>query len=256
MAGTHHAYVGPAGDGHVVCAGRLGSFTGCVALLGMAEAGFFPGILYYLTQWFPRPAHDDQPLLHFAAVERRFFMGAVAVRCSICKACLVCGWQWLLFWSRDCPRPSQRVFLEISPETPRDAHQLNDAGARLIEGQLAAEGSVVPSSHATMPARRLRTRGLQLFGLTNLLMLGVNYAYTFPLPAMVQNLTHLNVTLVGYIIRMGLLGAVGMRFNAWFSDRTGRSYLHIALCLRFWRLGAWLRWRLLPIRGLRCRARW
>ena len=41
-------------------------------LLGMAEAGFFPGVIYYLTLWFPADARPrSEPLLYCAAAELR-----------------------------------------------------------------------------------------------------------------------------------------------------------------------------------------
>jgi MFS transporter, ACS family, tartrate transporter len=207
-------------------------FYGMRFLLGMAEAGFFPGILYYLTQWFPanlraRTISRFYISLPLSAV----FMGAIAGALLNLQGVLgLRGWQWLFLIEGLPAVLLSAVFWRFLPETPRSAHWLNDAERGWIEGQLAAEGAATPGSHATDAGAALGDPRVWLFGLTNLLMLGVNYAYTFPLPAMVQNLTHLNVTLVGYIISgMGLLGAVGMLFNASFSDRTGRSYLHIVV---------------------------
>ena len=69
-----------------------------------------------------------------------------------------------------------------------------------------------------------------LFGLTNLLMLGVNYAYTLYLPSLVKSLTSLNDSVVGFLISaMGLLGAFGMIVNATLSDRGGKAYRHMIL---------------------------
>jgi MFS transporter, ACS family, tartrate transporter len=199
-------------------------------LLGMAEAGFFPGILYYLTQWFPaniraRTISRFYVSLPLSAV----FMGAVAgALLNLQGKFGLRGWQWLLLVEGFPAVLLSLVFLKCLPETPKEAHWLSEPERRWIETQLAAEGSTVPGSHATDVGAALGDIRVWLFGFTNLLMLGVNYAYTFPMPAIVQNLTRLDVTRVGYIVSgMGLLGAAGMIFNAWLSDRTGKAYLHI-----------------------------
>jgi ACS family tartrate transporter-like MFS transporter len=204
-------------------------------LLGMAEAGFFPGVLYYLTQWFPanlraRTISRFYVSLPLSAV----FMGAVAGALLNLNGRLgLRGWQWLFLVEGLPAVLLSAVFLKFLPDTPSHARWLTQPERDWIETQLAAEGKDVPggqatSSHATGVAAALKDPRVWLFGLTNLLMLGVNYAYSFSLPAIVQNLTGFNVSMVGYIISgMGLLGAFGMLFNAWLSDRSGKAFRHM-----------------------------
>ncbi len=204
-------------------------------LLGMAEAGFFPGVLFYLTEWFPanlraRTISRFYVSLPLSAV----FMGAVAgALLNLDGTFGLHGWQWLFLVEGMPAVILSVVFLTCLPDSPVKAKWLTEPERAWIAAQLAAEGLDTPggqpsSSHRTGVASALTDLRVWLFGLTNLLMLGVNYAYTFSLPAIVQNLTHLNVTLVGYIISgMGLLGAFGMIYNAWLSDRNGKPYLHM-----------------------------
>jgi MFS transporter, ACS family, tartrate transporter len=210
-------------------------------LLGMAEAGFFPGILYYLTQWFPthiraRTISRFYVSLPLSAV----FMGAVAgALLNLQGKFGLRGWQWLFLVEGLPAVLLSVVFLKYLPETPRQARWLTENERNWIESQLAAEYSVrvtdlpggqATSSHATGIAAALKDLRVWLFGLTNLLMLGVLYAYTFSLPTIVQNLTSLNDSIVGYITSgMGLFGAFGMIFNASLSDRSGKAYRHMIL---------------------------
>jgi len=199
-------------------------------LLGMAEAGFFPGVLYYLTLWFPsniraRTISRFYVSLPLSAV----FMGAVAgALLNLQGKFGLRGWQWL-FLVEGLPAVFlSGFFWKYLPETPTDARWLTADEREWIATQLASEGQDVPGGHATGVGSALKDARVWLFGLTNLLMLGVNYAYSFSLPSIVQNLTSFNVSLVGYIISgMGLLGAFGMILNAWLSDRTGKSYRHM-----------------------------
>jgi ACS family tartrate transporter-like MFS transporter len=201
-------------------------------LLGMAEAGFFPGILYYLTQWFPahiraRTISRFYVSLPLSAV----FMGAVAGALLNLQGTLgLRGWQWLFLVEGLPAVLLSFVFLKWLPETPKQARWLTENERNWIESQLATEGTSIPGSHTTGVASALKDLRVWLFGLTNLLMLGVLYAYTFSLPTIVQNLTSLSDSIVGYIISgMGLLGAFGMIFNATLSDRSGKAYRHMIL---------------------------
>jgi ACS family tartrate transporter-like MFS transporter len=138
------------------------------------------------------------------------------------------GWQWLFLVEGLPAVILSLVFLKFLPNTPKEARWLSDPERDWIEAQLASEGRNSPGSHATGVGAAIGNIRVWLFGLTNLLMLGVNYGYTFSLPAIVKNVTAFNNSQVGYIISgMGVLGAAGMIFNAWFSDRTGKSYLHM-----------------------------
>ena len=204
-------------------------------LLGMAEAGFFPGVLFYLTQWFPanlraRTISRFYVSLPLSAV----FMGAVAGALLHLNGTLgLRGWQWLFLVEGLPAVLLSAVFLKALPNGPGEARWLTEPERAWIATQLAAEGADVPgaqpnASHATGVKAALSDVRVWLFGLANLLMLGVNYAYSFSLPSIVKNLTALDVTVVGYIISgMGLLGAFGMIFNAWLSDRNGKPYRHM-----------------------------
>ena len=201
-------------------------------LLGMAEAGFFPGVLYYLTQWFPanlraRAISRFYVSLPLSAV----FMGAVAGALLNLQGKLgLRGWQWLFLVEGIPALLLSVVFLKCLPDTPKDARWLSEPERIWIEAQLTSEQTAVPGGHASGVGSALASIRVWLFGLTNLLMLGVNYGYTFTLPAIIQNLTSLDNERVGYIVSgMGLLGAAGMIFNAWLSDRTGKAYLHMLI---------------------------
>jgi ACS family tartrate transporter-like MFS transporter len=201
-------------------------------LLGMAEAGFFPGVLYYLTQWFPtniraRAISRFYVSLPLSAV----LMGAVAGALLNLQGKLgLRGWQWLFLVEGLPAVLLSAVFLRCLPNNPAEAAWLTQSERNWIEASLAAEGPDIPGGHASSLGSALKDLRVWLFGLANLLLLGVLYAYSFSLPSIVKNLTSFDVAVVGYIISgMGLLGAFGMIFNAWLSDRSGKSYRHMII---------------------------
>jgi ACS family tartrate transporter-like MFS transporter len=158
-------------------------------------------------------------------------MGAVAGALLNMRGRLgLLGWQWLFLIEGLPAILVSLVFLKALPDTPEDAPWLSRPEKDWIESQLASENISSSGVHATDVGSALGDIRVWLFGLANLLMLGVNYAYTLPLPSIIQDLTSFNPTLVGYIISgMGVCGAIGMVFNAWLSDRTGRTYEHMAV---------------------------
>jgi len=205
-------------------------FYGMRFLLGMAEAGFFPGVLYYLTLWFPARMRARIISRFYVALPlSAVFMGAIAGALFRLDGSFgLRGWQWLFLVEGMPPIVLSVVFWRLLPDRPADARWLSQSERNWIAGTLAAEDAAAPRGHAAGVGSALREVRVWLFGLTNLLMLGVNYASTFVLPDMVRSLTGLRVSVVGYIISgMGLLGAVGMIVNAWLSDRSGRSYRHM-----------------------------
>jgi MFS transporter, ACS family, tartrate transporter len=199
-------------------------------LLGMAEAGFFPGILYYLTQWFPSTLRARAISRFYVSLPlSAVFMGAVAgALLNLRGTWGLLGWQWLFLVEGMPAIVLSAVFFKLLPDGPRDAPWLDENEKSWIEAQLASEHTDAGGGHAADVGAALGDIRVWLFGLTNLLMLGVNYAYTLPLPSIVQDLTSLNATLVGYIISgMGICGAIGMVVNAWWSDRTGKPFTHM-----------------------------
>ena len=205
-------------------------FYGMRFLLGMAEAGFFPGVLFYLCQWFPAHMRARTISRFYVSLPlSSVVMGGVAGAILGLDGSLgLRGWQWLFVIEGLPAVLLSVVFLKWLPDGPKSAGWLTAAERAWIETQLAAEGPDTPGGHVTGIGGALKDSRVWLFGLVNLLMLGTSYGYGFYAPALVQNLTHLDVGKAGYIIAgFGLLGAVGMLLNAWLSDRTGRRYLHI-----------------------------
>jgi len=199
-------------------------------LLGMAEAGFFPGVLFYLMQWFP-------PEMRARAVSRFYVslplsstvMGSIAGALLNLQGRLgLAGWQWLFLVEGLPALVLSAVFFLCLADSPGDATWLSvDERAWLID-RIRVDTESGGHTHDVIRALR-DPRVLQL-GLVFLCMLGASYAYTFSAPAILQKLTGFSTTRVGYLIAvMGLLGAVAMIVNARHSDRSGERYWHIIL---------------------------
>ena len=120
-------------------------------LLGAAEAGFFPGIILYLSFWFPAR--------HRAGVTA-FFMAAVpisiAIGSPISGALLTMdgllglkGWQWMFIIEAAPAVILAGVVLKYLTDKPEDATWLADDEREWLVGEMAKEKADVTESHGT-----------------------------------------------------------------------------------------------------------
>jgi ACS family tartrate transporter-like MFS transporter len=203
-------------------------------LLGAAEAGFFPGVIFYLMRWFP-PDQRGRAISRFyvAYPLSSVFMGGVAGALLGLQGRLgLSGWQWLFLVEGLPALVMSIVFLTRLPETPASAAWLSSDDkvwlARRIAPTKAAGAD--PSGHGLRQA--LANPMVIAMGLVNLLYLGAGYAFTLSAPALLDGATHLGATRVGYVVAVGgLLGALAMMGVAWSSDRTGERHFHLAVPL-------------------------
>jgi ACS family tartrate transporter-like MFS transporter len=199
-------------------------------LLGFAEAGFFPGVVFYLMQWFP-------PQMRARAISRFYvslplssaFMGAIAgALLNLQGRFGLAGWQWL-FLVEGLPAIALSVaFLVLLPDGPADARWLTEDERAWVIDQI--EMDACSGGHRYNVGRALLDPRVLQIGLIFLCMLGVAYAYTFSAPAILLSLTGFSITKVGFLISgIALLSAAAMILNALHSDRSGERYWHIAL---------------------------
>lgn len=199
-------------------------------LLGMAEAGFFPGVYFYLMQWFPPEMR--------ARVITRFYISlplSSAVMGAIAGALLnlngrlgLAGWQWL-FLVEGLPAVLLGVgFFFWLPDTPADAAWLTSEERRWLTHQIDADAA--RGGHSDDVGRALLDRRVWLIALVFFCMLTCMYAYIFSAPIILVSLTGLSITRVGFLISViSVVSAVAMLLNGHRSDRTGERYWHTAI---------------------------
>jgi len=199
-------------------------------LLGMAEAGFFPGVVFYLMQWFP-------PEMRARAVSRFYIslplssvvMGALAGALLNLNGQLgLAGWQWL-FLVEGLPAVLLSVaFWVLLPDGPTDAKWLTGDERAWVLEQIRVDAC--SGGHTHNVGRALLDPRVFQLGLTSLFMLGSSYAYIFSAPAILIRLTGWNATNVGFLISaMSVLAAAGMLLNAMHADRKRERYWHAAV---------------------------
>jgi MFS transporter, ACS family, tartrate transporter len=198
-------------------------------LLGMAEAGFFPGVIFYLSQWFPMH-------MRARAISRFYIsfpissvlMGAIAgFLLDLQGKAGMAGWQWLFLIEGLPAVVLSMLFLFFLPAGPAAAKWLTEEERAWILHHNNQPGAV---DHSMRLGRAMLDVRVWQISLVFLCMLGSSYAYTFSAPAILQSITHLGNRDVGFLVAvMGLLGAPAMILNAMHSDRTKERYLHVVI---------------------------
>ena len=200
-------------------------------LLGVAEAGFFPGVIYYLGCWFP---------MHYRArILGAFFValpisGVIGAPLSTWLLGLdgfgLVGWQWMFILEGLPAVVLGFVVLSYMTDQPADAAWLQPGERAWLEAELARErGRVEKTNHLTLLQSltdiRVIAFGLVYFGL----IIGL-YAVNFWLPQMVKALGSLTNLQVGLVI-MILCASSGAAMVLWglHSDRTGERRWHVVL---------------------------
>lgn len=200
-------------------------------LLGMAEAGFFPGVMYYLTLWFPREARARSVSSFYVALPLSgTVMGSLAGwLLSLRGTWGLAGWQWL-FLVEGVPAVLLGVVLFfILPDRPEEARWLTEGERGWLVERLAGRDDAHKDSHGIGSV--LRDRRVWRLGLFELVTLTVLYAYSFTAPLMLRQATRLTISEIGWVVAgLGLMGGAAMLGVGWLADRGGHGGMWIAVC--------------------------
>lgn len=198
-------------------------------LLGIAEAGFFPGVLYYLTLWFPASMRARAVSRFYIALPlSSTVMGALAGWLMGLNGRFgLAGWQWLFLMEGLPAALFSLVILRALPDGPAKARWLTDAEKAWLMRQLAADESHAHIGHEAGVLPALKSPKVWMIGMFFFCVLSTSYAYGFSAPAIYQEATGWTVAEVGiFIAALGVAGAAAMLLNGAHSDRSGERRLH------------------------------
>lgn len=204
-------------------------------LLGVAEAGFLPGVLYYLTCWFPNQTRARAvSLFYIAPPLSSVLSGTLAGWLLGLNGRLgLAGWQWLFLIEGLPSAAFSFVFLAALPERPRDASWLTEDERVWLEDRLRVDALGAHLGQQARAVEALLSPKVWMIGSFFFCAQLAMNAYTFSAPAIFQDATRWSVTKVGFLIAgLGLAGAAAMLVNGIHSDRSGDRTIHsIVPCL-------------------------
>lgn len=210
-----------------------GSFYILRFLLGVFEAGFFPGMVLYFTYWYPAQRRARAiSLLQFAVTIAAILAGPIsgAILQFTHGFLGVDGWQWL-FLIEGVPAIVIGILMFfVLPDRPTNAPWLSAQDRQHLTEAIAADkGTVQGGRHASF-AESLRDYRVWLLGLVYFLGLGAAYAVLFWLPTVVHSWGVKSLFMVGvYVAIPFAVGGLGMLWLGWHSDRKRERRWHFAV---------------------------
>lgn len=204
-------------------------------LLGVFEAGFFPGIILYMTYWYPSNRRAKMIAIFMCATT---LAGVVAGPLSggIMKYMNgmggLFGWQWL-FLVQGLPASILGVvayfYLQDGPD---DAKWLSNTEKQLIRHNLAHDNAGGVSAGHGSAKQMLRDPKVWLLSLVYFLLLGATYTMVFWMPTLIKSWGISDLFMIGiYGAIPNAIGVVGMILLGRSSDKRNERRWHFMACV-------------------------
>jgi MFS family permease len=177
-------------------------------LLGAAEAGFFPGIILFLTWWFPERRRTPALALFFTAVPVAYVFGGPVSGglLELDSFAGLDGWQWLFLIEALPAIALGIVTLRFLDERPEDAAWLEPEEREFLVEEVQREHELRERLGPERVRDALGNRRVWGFGLVNFVLLAAGFGLTFFVPDLVQERT-------GYTdFEVGVLAAIPFGF--------------------------------------------
>lgn len=203
----------------------------CRFLLGVAEAGFFPGIILYLTYWYPKERLAHMTALFMTAIPvsaiiggplsgwiLRFFHGSGGMS----------GWQWL-FLLEGVPSIIMGVItLFYLDDSIASSKWLRRDEKKLLEDRLRAD-KAGKTRHSLADA--LLEWRVWVYGFIYFCYVAGIYAFSFWLPLMIKGTGIKNSFTIGLLVAIpNVVALIGMVVAGRSSDRTLERRWHLLVC--------------------------
>jgi D-galactonate transporter len=202
-------------------------------ILGISEAGLFPGVILYLTYWFPAEYRARIIAAFMVAIPVSLAIGS-PISTAILEMNGIAGfkgWQWLFLIEGAPTLLLAVIVLMVVPDRPRDARWLADDQKRWLEQTLDKERKAVEAKHGLSLWRTFidpRVLALSFIYFANLT---TNLGLAFFLPQIIKEMGFSTfqsglVTSIPYVV-----GAIGALAWGYFSDRYNERRISLFVAL-------------------------
>jgi ACS family tartrate transporter-like MFS transporter len=209
------------------------SFYALRVALGLAEAGFFPGAVLYLTYWFPQRERGRIGALFMAAGPVALIIGPYLSTALLRLDGLagLRGWQWLFIGEGLPAVVLGIVAVRVLTDRPADAGWLSPEERAALAVQMAAEqGSRGGDRHVALLGS-MKSGRVWLLCLVYFLNTTVSYGLFLWLPKILESASGWHdmrlaaISACPFVIALGTMVLVGRH-----SDRSGERKWHLAWC--------------------------
>lgn len=222
-------------------------------LLGVAEAGFFPGVLVYMTHWFPSKDRARAMSYFLIASPIAMMIGPNISRLFIDIGRTVTengatithpellgmkGWQWIyVFWGIPAVIVGIAV-LYLLPDKPRDANWLTQSEREALENELASDRAKIGKAHHHSLFAGLANPRVWLLSIIYFGIVTANYGIEFFLPSILKDWYKLETSLIAWLVIIpSILVIIGQLGIGWSSDHYQERRWHSVLPVVFGSLG-------------------
>jgi len=213
------------------------SFLALRFLLGVAEAGFFPAVILYLTLWFPARYRARIISTFMLSIPISLAVGAPVstMLLELDGALGLKGWQWLYIIEGIPGILLVGVVLKYLPDSPAQARWLDDAQRAWLASELANDLKVNPPALDGQQSlwKVLRSPAILVLCAMYFCVAATNLGLSMFLPQIVK-LQGYSGMAIGFVSAIPyVVGCIGMVVIGWLSDRYNRRRTFLIIALLF-----------------------
>jgi ACS family tartrate transporter-like MFS transporter len=201
-------------------------------LLGVAEAGFLPGIIYYLSNWYPAAARARAVSWFMSAIPLTIVVGGplAGFLLEMHGFLGLTGWQWLFLLEGAPAVILGIVVLFYLTDRPEQARWLSPEEREWLAARIGVEQSQATARHRVGLRQTFSHPTVWSLALIMFACQSGSYGLTLWIPQILKSLSGLSDLKVGMISAIPYAAAaIGMVVIGMHSDRTGERFLHIAV---------------------------
>ena len=202
-------------------------------LLGAAEAGFFPGIIVYLSHWFRHEDRGKAVAMFMAAIPIANILGSPVSGWILGANWFgLSGWRWVFILEAVPALIFGVITIFYLTDWPREARWLPEDERQWIEGELEREKQAAKAARSHNALAAFKHPEVILLTLVYFFAVSCVYGFNFWMPTIIDRLSGYSkfvVTLISAIPYCAALAS--MLIMGWSSDRTRERKWHTALPL-------------------------